>query len=96
MLSYLCEVRTSLRSQNVTVDSLKDEIAHLTAEKEELENLKYLKDEIIQLEAEKSELQNRLEASEAARDKDRQFATDLELRLKEYVTRSEHSYQTLV
>lgn len=96
MLSYLCEVRTSLRTQNVAVDSLKDEIAQLTADKEELENLKYLKDEIIQLEAEKSELQSRLEASETARDQDRQFANDLELRLKEYVTRSEHSYQTLV
>ncbi|KIL65035.1 hypothetical protein M378DRAFT_77391 [Amanita muscaria Koide BX008] len=76
MLSYLCEVKTSLRTQNAT-------------------NLQHLKDEVAQLEDDKSELQRRLAASEASRDKDKQFATDLESRLNTYVTRAESSYQTL-
>jgi len=95
LLTYLCDVKANLRSQNVEVESLKAEISQLVAEKEELESLQYLKGEIVQLEADKSELQIRLEALEAARDKDKQFAIDLDSKLKEHVIRSESSYQAL-
>ncbi|KAF8628299.1 hypothetical protein AX17_006002 [Amanita inopinata Kibby_2008] len=35
MIAYLCEVKTTLRSQNAAVDSLKDQITQLTTEKSE-------------------------------------------------------------
>lgn len=78
------------------MDSLKAKIAQLTAEREQLRRLEDLNDEVAQLAADKSELQDKLEASESARDNDKQVAVDMELKLKEHVTRAENAYQTLL
>ena len=78
------------------MDSLKTEIAQLTAERERLQSLEDLSEQVSQLAAEKSELQGKLESSESARDNDKQAAVDLELKLKEHVARAENAYQTLL
>jgi len=82
-------VKSSLVDQKVEVDSLKTEIAQLTAERERLQSLEDLSQQV-------SQLQDKLESSESARDSDKQAAVDLELKLKEHVARAENAYQTLL
>lgn len=95
-MSYLFDVRSNLRSQNAAVDSLKAEIAQLVAEREQLRRLEGLNEQVALLAADKSELQDKLEASESARDNDKQVSVDMESKLKEHVTRAENAYQTLL
>lgn len=78
------------------MESLKAEIAQLTAEREQLRRLEDLNEQVALLAADKSELQARLEASESARDNDKQVSVDMESKLKEHVTRAENAYQTLL
>ncbi len=82
-------MKSSLVDQKVEVDSLKTEIAQLTAERERLQSLEDLSQQV-------SQLQDKLESSESARDSDKQAAVDLELKLKEHVARAENAYQTLL
>ncbi|KAK2467640.1 hypothetical protein APHAL10511_000495 [Amanita phalloides] len=96
VVSYLCEVKSTLRSQSALVESLKAENAQLMEEKGQLLKLEDLEEQVALLAADKSDLEGRLEASEAARDKDKEVAVDMESKLKEHVSRAENAYQTLL
>ena len=85
-----------MRTQSAMVENLKAEITHLTEEKEQLLKLDDLTEHVAHLMMDKSELQSRLEASEVARDKDKEISLELESKLKEHVTRAENAYQTLL